>query len=59
MINENDKELRTDRFEIKLTPTERGEWELAASKLGLPLSDFVRLVIRQKISQDKQDNPII
>ena len=53
MIKDDSKELRTERFTLLLTDTERREWEEAANRVGLPISDFVRLVIRQKLESEK------
>lgn len=46
MNNEN-KETRSENLFIKLTPTEKIVLTTSANKVGLNLSDFVRLLIRQ------------
>lgn len=46
-MNSENKETRSENLFIKLTPTEKIVLTTSANKVGLNLSDFVRLLIRQ------------
>lgn len=46
-MNTENKEIRSENLFIKLTPAEKIMLTESANKVGLNLSDFVRLLIRQ------------
>ncbi len=47
MTTNNETEFRTENLMVKMTPTEKATLSDAAKKVGLSISDFVRLLIRQ------------
>lgn len=50
------QERRSVRIELLLTPTEFREWSAGAAAIGVDMSNFIRLFIRQKLNKAKRDD---
>lgn len=48
-----------ERLEVRLTEDERARVAAAATRIGLSVSDFVRLALRREFCPDESRRPVV